>query len=516
MAFVPSAQQQAIFDWTSIGAGSAVIEAVAGSGKTTTLIKLLERTSGHVAFMAYNKKIADEIGAKVAPLGLSDRVKVGTVHSFGFSAIRKAFPRVKVDGNKLNLLATRLIEDEQFHPDLRGFALKTASMAKQVGIGALTAISDKLGWYEMVDHHALDEALPESKTLGLGDGLRAAGLLLKASNDETNVIDFDDMVYVPVQRGLKVWQHQWVLLDEAQDTNATRRALARMLLAPGGRLVAVGDPAQAIYGFTGADSNSLDLIRQDFRAITLPLTVSYRCPKAVVAEARQWVDHIQAAETAAEGEVDEAEEVAFWGTVANPGLYAGLGADDAVLCRNTKPLVTIAYGLLRRGKGCLIEGRDIGAGLAKLATKWKGAKTVKGLRSRLVTWRDAEVPKAVLRNQGTRAADVTDRVETLLEIMSAQADDAPVANVTVAISKLFGDTPPGQRPRVVTLSTIHKSKGREWRRVLWWGKSAYQPSKYARQEWQQGQERNLMYVAATRAQHTLLHVHADPEANLAA
>jgi len=100
--------------------------------------------------------------------------------------------------------------------------------------------------------------------------------------------------------------------------------------------------------------------------------------------------------------------------------------------------------------------------------------------------------------------------------MSAQADDAPVARVTAAISKLFGDTPPGQRPRVVTLSTIHKSKGREWHRVLWWGKETYQPSIYAVQKWEYVQERNLMYVAATRAQHTLLHVHAAPrDANLA-
>jgi superfamily I DNA/RNA helicase len=90
--------------------------------------------------------------------------------------------------------------------------------------------------------------------------------------------------------------------------------------------------------------------------------------------------------------------------------------------------------------------------------------------------------------------------------MSTLPDEAPIASIQTAINSLFGDTPAGERPRVVTLSTIHKSKGREWPRVLWWGANAYQPSPFARQVWQQGQERNLMYVAATRAQETLVHV----------
>ena len=90
--------------------------------------------------------------------------------------------------------------------------------------------------------------------------------------------------------------------------------------------------------------------------------------------------------------------------------------------------------------------------------------------------------------------------------MSTLPNDAPIFSIQAAINSLFGDTPAGERPKVVTLSTIHKSKGREWRRVFWWGANAYQPSRYARQAWQQGQERNLMYVAATRAQETLVHV----------
>jgi superfamily I DNA/RNA helicase len=501
----PSPQQAAVYEWTSNSTGSAVIEAVAGAGKTTTLINLLTRTHGEVAFMAYNKKIAEEIAVKAEPLDLGSRVRIGTVHSFGFAALRTVCPRTKVDGKKLITIAKRLTQNKRLPIELHEFAVKAAAMAKQAGIGAMTDIASPTAWAEMIAHHAIDELLPEGH--GTAEGIRAACALLIASNEMAEqMIDFDDMIYLPLQRGLTIKPYNWVLLDEAQDTNATRRALACKLLAPGGRMVAVGDPAQAIYGFTGADSDSLDLIRKDFSAITLPLTVSYRCPKAVVAEARKWVQHIQPADNAIEGSVERITEEDFWGSAKKAGIYTGLTADDAILCRNTNPLVKLAYGLIRRGKGCIIEGRDIGMGLIKLATKWKTAATVEDLRNKLGRWSQAEIKRALDKGQDAHAAKIEDQTSTLLEIMSTLPDDAPIASIQTAINSLFGDTPAGERPRVVTLSTIHKSKGREWPRVLWWGANAYQPSPYARQEWQQGQERNLMYVAATRAQETLVHV----------
>ena len=498
--YQPSPQQAAVYDWTTNSTGSAVIEAVAGAGKTTTLINLLTRTTGTVAFMAYNKKIAEEIAVKAAPLNLGNRVRIGTVHSFGFAALRTSCPRTKVDGKKLITIAKRLIENKRIPVELHSFVLKAVALAKQAGIGAMTKIDDAKAWAEMIAHHAIDELLPED--FDLGAGIRAAVTLLTASNAMADqIIDFDDMVYLPLQRRLKLQTYDWVLLDEAQDTNATRRALACKLLAPGGRMVAVGDPAQAIYGFTGADSDSLDLIRADFNAITLPLTVSYRCPKAVVAEARQWVQHIQPADDAIEGSVERIDEDTFWAET-----YATLTPDDAILCRNTAPLVAAAYRLIRNGVGCYIEGRDIGTGLIKLATKWKTAATVADLRDRLRKWSKAEIKRAQDKSQDAQAARVDDQTSTLLEIMSALPDDAPIFSVQTAINNIFGDTPAGERPRVVTLSTIHKSKGREWKRVLWWGANAFQPSPFARQAWQQGQERNLMYVAATRAMETLIHV----------
>ena len=59
---------------------------------------------------------------------------------------------------------------------------------------------------------------------------------------------------------------------------------------------------------------------------------------------------------------------------------------------------------------------------------------------------------------------------------------------------------------ILTLCTYHRSKGREWPRVMLIEHEARCPSKWAKQEWQKAQEANLAYVAITRAQETLVYV----------
>ncbi len=61
------------------------------------------------------------------------------------------------------------------------------------------------------------------------------------------------------------------------------------------------------------------------------------------------------------------------------------------------------------------------------------------------------------------------------------------------------------------LLTAHRAKGLEFPRVFLWGRNAFMPSKYARQDWQKKQELNLEYVALTRAMRTLVDVSVVPQ-----
>lgn len=487
-AFQPSPQQSTIFDWVENGSGSAVIEAVAGAGKTTTLIESLKLTQGNVAFCAYNKAIANEISERVAPLQLGNRIKAGTVHSFGNAMLRKAFSRTKLDSKKLNIIADKVVE-KRF---IRTFVVNAVSMAKQVGIGIICPISDTRSWIKMIDHYSLQDSLP--KYANLEDGIEEAKKVLQISNKNCDkIIDFDDMVYIPVLNKLRAQQFDWVFLDEAQDTNSVRRELVKLLLSPKGRLVAVGDSRQAIYGFTGADHEALDNISNEFSAIRLPLTTTYRCPKEVVKVANQWVDHIEAAETAPEGVVDYSD----LGTLLKEGAFT---PEDVVLCRVTKPLVSLAFKFINNGQPCKVEGRKIGAGLVKLIKKWK-VDTVGELYSQIDKWYSAEIASAMEHDSGARCEYIDDQAATL-RVLADQCDRSDDVSVVInLIESLFGDTEDGNggKSKVLTLSTIHRAKGREWNRVFVLGMDTYSPSKWARQSWEMVQEDNLCYVQVTRA-----------------
>jgi superfamily I DNA/RNA helicase len=463
-----------------------VIEAVAGAGKTTTLIEIMKGCHGSVAFCAFNKSISTEIEYKISPLNLPN-VKVGTLHSFGFSAIRRSVASVKVDANKLRQIARQEFTGE--FENLLPFVVPAAAMAKECGIGAVVPDSVD-NWAAMFDHHNLWESLPENVTNDRA--IDAAQYLLNCSNQVKNFIDFSDMIYLPILYKMRIWQYDNILLDEAQDTNVTRRALVKMMLKSGGKLIAVGDPHQAIYGFTGADSQALDNIKQ-FGAVTVPLSVTFRCPKSIVKVANRWVDHIEAAESAPEGVVDSCE-LSQISTLAGP--------QDAVICRNTKPLVELAYNLIRNSVACKVEGRSIGEGLIRLATRWKTVKNVGQLADKLDAWQENEITKHKTKGNDSRCQVIEDQAETLRVFIDQCDYSDPISVLVSKISAIFTDTKDGEQ-RILILTTIHKAKGKEWDRVFALGMDRYSPSKYSRQAWELQQEDNLCYVQVTRAKHHL-------------
>jgi DNA helicase-2/ATP-dependent DNA helicase PcrA len=517
-SFIPSPQQAAVIDWVRTGSGSAFIEAVAGSGKTTTLIEALKKTRGTVAFAAYNKKIVAEIKEKTAALNLGNQVKVGTFHSFGLNAWRRVYPSVKVDDKLKTQKTIEKFREIKIPRRLDAFVLKLVSLAKQRGLGLFGDISDRSLWHEIVDHFdlqyeletdsdAVDYADDDQGEVSVEAGIEMAIRTLKYHQQlSSKLIDFDDMIYMPAITGIKIWQNDWVFVDEAQDTNPARRALARKMMKTGGRSVWVGDRHQAIYGFTGADSDAVDQIINDFGCVQLPLTVTYRCPKSVVASSQQFVSHIQAHESAPDGSVIEMMTADF----SKADHLKTLTAHDAVLCRNTKPLVSMAYVMIRHGVACHVEGRDIGMGLVKLVNRYR-VKSLDDLRDRLENFMEREVAKLIAKGKETQAEAVHDRVETIFTIMDSEPVAQSVEDLRRKIMSLFVDSDESAESAekvkpTLTMSTVHKAKGREWGKVFILGWNTLMPSKWARQAWQKEQETNLQYVAVTRAKSDLVFI----------
>lgn len=494
--FTPSPEQQIFLDWISNGRGSAVLEAVAGAGKTTTLVEGVKLMKGSVFLGAYNKKMADELKERIA--GMPGKM-AGTFHSAGFSAIRRSVDNVEIDDKKVRGIVEKIVENTSLdEPEFLTAVCKLVSLAKQTGfyVDKLVPRVEHRYWMELVMRFDVADSLPEDADLDVL--CTTADRVLRVSNEQKSVIDFDDMVYLPLLRNLRMFRNDWVLVDEAQDTNAVRRELAARMLKPGGRLIAVGDPHQAIYGFTGADGQSLEMIKQKFNAITLHLTVSWRCPKAVVAVAREYVDHIRPAPTANGGVITSATYRQMLETVV---------AGDAVLCRFNAPLLDLCFRLIREGKPAKIEGRSIGDGLVALVSRWK-VKTLDALEGKMEKWLEREVTKVQqsAKPDDAKIERIRDKHATVMVLVERAREQGvtTVSELKQMVQSMFDDV--GNSKSLVVLSSVHRSKGLEWPKVHILGRGDIMPPKREMQEWQYEQEINLCYVAVTRAQETLVDV----------
>jgi superfamily I DNA/RNA helicase len=317
--------------------------------------------------------------------------------------------------------------------------------------------------------------------------------IYKLSLAQTDVIDYDDQILFPLVKNIPVkFQKDLLILDEAQDSGRARQALINKFIKEGGCFVIVGDDRQGIYGFAGAQANALDALIEQHQMKVLPLTVCFRCPKTVIREAQKLVPDIEWHDDAAEGEV-----------TTMTALPKEILKTDAILCRNTAPLIEQAYALLRAGIACKVEGRDIGVGLLTLVNRWK-VSSIDAFLNKLEAYREREVQKAMARNNEEKAEQVNDKCATLVHLCRVCLDrqQQSLNDLRAFIDSIFADNVSG----VATLCTYHRAKGREWTRVFLFEHSKRCPSRFARQEWQKAQESNLSYVAVTRAMETLIYV----------
>jgi len=487
---IPSVNQQNVYDFITHGKGSAIVEAVAGSGKTFTIVNALDLIDPilSIAFLAFNKSIADELKKKVPSY-----VQAMTMNGMGHRAVTKRFGRfLKLDGRKIRNIARQSMAgiDFQDHGDE---ICKLVSLAKAHGIAPSTMsqytslMPDSMETWKML----IDKFDVDVKSTDIAYVIPFVRMVLQASIMDSNTIDFDDQLYLPVIMNMPLQQYDWLFVDEAQDVSVIQRALIRKALKPNGRLVAVGDRNQAIYGFRGADSSSLDNIAKDFNAVTLPLSISYRCPKQVVMYAKEIVPQIESAETAPDGEV-----------LSYPSYsHEDFESQDMVVCRNTAPLIKLAYKLISRGVPVKVLGREIGTGLVKLIDKLR-PKGIAGLRDNLYKWKSGETEKLLAKGEEDRIQGIEDRYDTLMTFIE-DSSAKTVPDLKRIISDMFNS-----KGHKLTLCTIHKSKGLEANRVFIL-EPDLMPSKWARQEWQKEQEANLQYVAYTRAKESLIFIQVD-------
>lgn len=478
------------------GGKNYCLRARAGTGKTSTVLELVDDYAKafpdhEVTLCAFGAAAAKELKEKLEKRGHRDwrKISASTIHSLGFGLVKFAY-RPNLNDNKVRDLIRQ--QNSGVFAEHGSTIERLVSYAKLEGFGFFpdAQIGDIGAWYRIADHYDINGF---DDTSDLDKVIEAAQYIYRLSLEQTGVIDFDDMILFPLVKNLRVkFQKDVLVVDEAQDTGRARQALIRKFVKPNGILIVVGDDRQAIFGFAGAQSDALNQLIDGLHMQVLPLTTCWRCPQSVVRFAQTIVPDIECGVTE-EGEVLTLTEL--------PELQK----TDAVLCRNTAPLIETAYALLRKGVACKVEGREIGTGLLRVVNRWK-VTTIAAFLTKLEDYRAREVQKAQAKGNEAKQAEVEDRCATLVHLCNVCLDKKQTSldDLRAFITSMFTDDVKSQN--VVTLCTYHRSKGREWERVFLLEHNTRCPSPWAKQEWQKHQEANLAYVAVTRAQKTLAFV----------
>jgi len=496
--------------WSELidGTSHIILEARAGSGKTFSCIEGAKKhvdmhgDEFKIIMVAYNKSIASELQAKV-PEG----VEACTMHSLGFKAVRDAVGKVKVDNWKtINLLEIMIGKDEvkKLGPTFQSSFKKVVSLAKSTLMDWLHPTKQEFD--DMVRHYGLQLNGDEENIW------KYLQRVLEVSRNTTITIDFDDMIWLPLVRGWDLPKYDLIFVDEAQDLNKSRQQLAMSSLSEDGRLIIVGDPKQAIYGFTGADAHSMknmeDLLSSgigiacsDGRVLVargckkLPLTVSRRCPKSHVAAAQEIVPDIKAMPDAKEGSIENSRL-----EKCLPEMKGG----DLVLCRMNAPLLRLAYMLIKQDTPVTIQGRDIGTSLANLVkqiAKKDMQMAITIFQTNLDRHYLNEVSRLEKKAQNTRVNPsqfemLQDRNNCIEAVMQGLRT---VGELVDRLKNLFSDCDKtGQPKEKVLLSSVHRAKGLEAETVFIL-EPEKMPHPMAKLEWEISQEYNIKYVALTRS-----------------
>lgn len=491
-------EQQAFVDAMENETKGIRLDAVAGSGKTTTLLEAAKRipSSQKTCALAFNKKMQEVLATK-----FPSHVDCSTFNGLGHRIWGKYRGRVSLKARKMGEITSDVCKERglgDHWPHIKALA----EQIKKSGL-ILPNYMEKVK-YEQVTELTQDElySLAEHHDLRLSEDIVGAALeVLDRSCAEAlnNRIDFDDQIYMSTYfAGDKFWpKYDNILVDESQDLSNMQHDMVARMTHENTRLIIVGDPHQAIYGWRGASSDSMDILTDRFGLKHMPLSVCFRCPPEVVSIAQRIVPQIKPFEGKESGIVERR------GTDWKP---EDLELGSVVLCRNNAPLVATAFSLLGQGIPAYFSGRDMGAGLKKTVDKIGDGP----LGEALINWKKGEI-EIHLANQKYDMADmVEDKYESLACIMEAcQATNK--RELKDGIDYLFRKE---YSRDAIELSTIHRSKGKEWNTVYFlnqhlipgrWVQEAEDEGK-ACAAWMMAQEHNLKYVGVTRALNKLVFI----------
>lgn len=468
----PTDEQSAIISAACSTNDNLIINALAGCGKSTTL-EMIERAvkTKPCLYLVFNAKNAAD-----AEKRMQSTTTVRTFNSIGHriwaasQGIKLNLESASGKGKKCQDILREIIKplkgaDREAAWGVFWDVISAVNMAKAVGYipdgayGNIKRICSKEEFHATLDEEP-DELVEELVDAVLSRSIRAA---------YDGLIDYNDQLYMPAVFGGVFPQFPLTLVDEAQDLSPVNHAVLHRLCNGGRRVIAVGDPNQAIYGFRGAKAEGMGAISAHYSMRSLDLSISFRCPRRIVENARWRVPKFRWIKEG--GYVERLEQIPS----------RDIPETCTFLCRNNAPLFRLAMQLLSSGRSVQVAGSDIGPKLTGIMRRL-GSEELQ----------QQSVLSAIADWQAEREAKGSATAKDLADCMRVFASHGSTLSLAIAYAEhLFKQT------GSIKLSTGHKAKGLEWETVF-----VLDPWLFRKDE----QDMNLAYVCDTRSMNKLYYI----------
>lgn len=488
MKLTPTIEQQEIINNAiNLRTGNLMIQALAGSAKTTTLTMI----AAALPPSQYERRLALAFNVKIRD-ALKDRLPKSfetlTINGLGHRAWQNLLGRQRrLDVNRSKLYKITEETHAHFKPNVRKllnaarvFGLVPGGKAYHTSVKRFLA--DELdSWQKLGEFCDIPEATLDPEWAAKSEdliGITRERLIFSIEEAYNGRIDFADQIYMPSCFGGAFNTYDFVMVDEAQDLSLINHFMLKKVT--GRKLIAVGDRNQSMYAFRGADHNSMDVLREMFNMKELHLTTCFRCDRAIVTEARQYAPSMQPAPTAGQGQLTY---------VNSPWGLDFIKPNSAVICRNNAPLFRLFFAFMKAGQSVNFVGAQIAERIKAIIEKIDGQQNLPRMA----------IIQAFEEHIEGLPEDKRDFLVDVAEVVAAtpgRDTNAILASLDKVLNAQTGN---------INLSTGHRAKGLEWD-VVYHLDSWRLPSKYSKTPAQLQQENNIAYVITTRARHQLTYL----------
>ncbi len=532
-------EQKSIFQFVEREGGHGIIDAVAGAGKTTTIMECAKfvKDKSTILFCAFNNSIATEIARKFHKLGLNE-VTVKTIHALGRQILQdnnSSGQPINLEENKYKELLKSKEIQEQLKPifdkilkingleiddfdDRKNFAAN--NLVNKINTRLIeinqkfraTLTKEEVSEFEnLVIHFGIFNEIEIGKRNfkdEIKEYFECHKILLDAGNQlskRTMVIDYTDMLYLPYKWTQQpVRKFEFLFIDECQDLSKSQFAVAAKYGKKGSRILAVGDPSQSIYGFTGADINSFNRVKEYTQAKQLPLTTCFRCPKKV----------IELAKTIRTDIVGNKEDEGILQTVLFDDVVNLSKPGDLIISRLRAHIVLLVFSFIDKNIKVHIHEDEVNEIINEIKNIFKQNELNLIISSRSYGFDDLKTEVMnrwswIIQKNSERITDSTERnlyvenekkyLEKKLDFLHKKYeqwknDCDTLSDILRRIKEYISAT-----ENAISLSTIHRAKGLENERVFILNYDELPFFRLQHKDWERTQEVNLKYVAITRA-----------------